>query len=88
MLAKSPCKPPIGVRAAPTITIGSFCKDDLPSADGRVRAPRERDRRYALFGPAEGCEFFARRGRWTSSPPQFGQMPLSALAHVAQNVHS
>jgi hypothetical protein len=32
---------------------------------------------------------FARRGRATSSPPQFGQVPSSGpSAHVAQNVHS
>jgi len=29
-----------------------------------------------------------RRGRRTSSPPQFGQMPFSAFAQVAQKVHS
>ncbi len=28
-VAKSPMKPPIGVRAAPTMTIGSFCIDAL-----------------------------------------------------------
>jgi hypothetical protein len=29
-----------------------------------------------------------RRGRRTSSPPQFGQTPFSALVHSPQNVHS
>ena len=29
-----------------------------------------------------------RRGRGTSSPPQFGQRPPMASAHRAQNVHS
>jgi hypothetical protein len=29
-----------------------------------------------------------RLGRRTSSPPQFGQTPLSAFAQVAQKVHS
>jgi len=29
-----------------------------------------------------------RLGRGTSSPPQFGQRPCMALAHLAQNVHS
>ncbi len=68
---KSPWKPPIGVRAAPTMTIGSLVM---------VIA-------FHAFGSgSHACA--TRRGRATSSPPQFGQRPCIASAHAAQNVHS
>src|SRR5579864_8428509 len=66
---KSPWKPPIGVRAAPTMTIGSLV----------MLFP------YALGAAASRA---TRRGRATSSPPQFGQRPCIESAHAAQNVHS
>jgi hypothetical protein len=55
-------------------------------------APRQKRRAarpqpYA-GGAALSAGFCTRRGRRTSSPPQFGHTPFSALAHVAQNVHS
>jgi len=43
------------------------------------------------YFPARGDALVAlraRRGRRTNSPLQFGQIPFSVFAQVAQNVHS
>jgi len=41
-----------------------------------------------MTGSSVYCVADFRLGRGTSSPPQFGQRPCIASAHIAQNVHS
>ena len=61
----------------------------LEAAHRRARGAHDHDRiilhrQVPLFIPFPDL----RRGRATSSPPQFGQRPCMASAHFAQNVHS
>src|ERR1700693_1393104 len=102
-VAKSPWNPPIGVRAAPTIAMGSFCKTFLLGVVDAIdralvtsvavlnlRTCCRRDQVPVLTPAAVPAAplLRLRRGRRTSSALQLGQMPLSALAQVAQKVHS
>jgi hypothetical protein len=93
----------MGVRAAPTIAMGSFCKTFLLGVVGGIDRPLalsatvltlqtryHRDQVPGLPSVAAPAAplLRLRRGRRTSSALQLGQMPLSALAQVAQKVHS
>src|SRR5690606_8086151 len=62
-----------------------------PAQDGRklVALPlREADRHAPAPASASAAAAGARRGRRTSSPPQFGHTCSSASPHDAQKVHS
>ena len=66
-------------------------EDDPPTVSPLMKSPYSRPVATAIGPDDTGLElgtYAYRRGRRTSSPPQFGQTPSSSAEQDGQNVHS